>query len=59
VALSIVLLVLFTICMFAWALEAFGAGASRGRVLAWVAVLILGVVVFLAGFGVLTYRPGP
>jgi uncharacterized membrane protein len=58
VAFGIVLLVLFVATMFCWALEAFAAGTSRGRVLAWVAVLLLGVVVFLTGFGAWS-RPGP
>jgi len=53
----IVLLVLFVIAMALWA--AINAGAISGNPMwfAFLAVLILGVVVFLTGTGVIVYRP--
>jgi hypothetical protein len=57
--LYIILLVLFTVTMFVWFLGLMGAlpGTSRDAHypswLAWFACLILGVVFFLSGFGVI------
>jgi uncharacterized membrane protein len=62
VVLSIILVVLFTMTMFLWGFTAFGhseAPVKNGALLAWFACLILGLVVFLSGFGVIVWRPGP
>jgi hypothetical protein len=62
VVLSIILVVLFTMVMFIWAFAAFGhseAPVKNQSVLAWIACLLLGVVVFLTGYGVLVWRAGP
>lgn len=54
--LLIVLLVLFVIAMALWA--AVNAGALQGNAMwfAFLAVLILGIVVFLTGTGVVAFR---
>ena len=57
--LFIVLLVFFTIVVGVWALILFGAVAGSERasgILAWLACVILGVVIFLAGTGALVLR---
>jgi hypothetical protein len=54
--LAIILLVLFILCLACWA--AINAGALQGNPMwfAFAAVLILGVVVFLSGFGLVVIR---
>lgn len=54
--LPIVLLVLFVMVMFLWALSLFGAVSVNGNILAFAACLILGIVVFLSGTGLMTWR---
>lgn len=51
----IILLVIFVVVMIIWLLALLGAtqlGGARIEVLAWIAVLVLGVIVFLTGYGV-------
>jgi hypothetical protein len=58
--LLIVLLVLFTVDVGVWALALLGAISAPPTASSWLAffgVLILGIVVFLLGTGVVTYRP--
>lgn len=60
--LLIILVVIFTMAMFLWALATFGQSeqfVKNQNVLAWICVLILGIVVFLSGFGVIVWRPLP
>ncbi len=47
----IILLVIFVVVMVMWAANA--PGDVRAKWLAWTAVLILGIVVFLVGTGVI------
>ena len=51
--LLIVLLVVFVVVMLVWFLAKTGAIAANTDWLAFVAVLVLGVVVFLVGSGVI------
>jgi len=58
--LLIVLVVIFTMAMFLWLLALLGAApglASREGLCAFFAVLVLGIVVFLLGSGVIVWRP--
>jgi len=58
--LLIILLVCFVMTLFAWALALAGGFPLSQRgvdILAFVACLILGLVVFLAGFGTPLMRP--
>jgi len=58
--LLIVLIVIFTMSMFVWLMANLGAGPvppQREGIVAWIAVLVLGVAVFLMASGVLAWRP--
>lgn len=62
--LLIVLLVVFVVVMLIWFLSLVGTlpgttTAGRGDWLAWIAVAVLGVVVFLVGAGVLVVERVP
>lgn len=57
----IVLVVIFTMSMFLWLLAVLGASpqlAAREGLCAWIAVMVLGVVVFLLGSGVVVWQRG-
>lgn len=57
--LLIVLIVMFVMVMFLWLLTMLGAVPNTGHYspwLAWFATLILGIVVFLVGSGVIIWR---
>lgn len=54
--LMIILLVLFVLSMALWAAINAGAVAGNAMWFAFLAVLILGAVVFLTGTGVIVYR---
>jgi hypothetical protein len=57
--LLIVLVVLFTMAMFLWGLAVFGPDSglsSKSGICAWIAVLILGVTVYLLGAGVVAWQ---
>lgn len=54
----VILLVLFVMVMFLWLLANLGSvPAQYSAWLPWFACLFLGVVVFLLGTGVMTWRP--
>jgi hypothetical protein len=58
--LNVILLVLFTVVMAVWLLSLVARRpdvAPYSPWLAFFACLVLGVVVFLTGFGVIVYRP--
>lgn len=54
--LLVVLLVIFVVVMLVWALINAGSISGNGNWLAFIAVLVLGVVVFLTGTGVVVYK---
>ena len=60
--LLVVLVVVFVMAMFLWLLANLGGAPAypqAERWLAWFAVLVLGIAVFLLGSGALTFRGGP
>jgi predicted membrane channel-forming protein YqfA (hemolysin III family) len=57
--LLIVLLVVFVVVMLIWLLAKTGAIAANSDWLAFIAVLVLGVVVFLVGTGVVVVERAP
>ena len=60
--LLIVLLVIETVCLLMWLLALLGAVPNAQTATGWLAffaVLLLAVVVFLLGSGNLSWRPGP
>ena len=59
VALLIILLVVFVVVMLVWLLAKTGALAANTYWLAFIAVLVLGVVVFLVGSGVVVGEGRP
>ncbi len=56
--LLIILLVCFVVVMLVWMLAKTGAIAANDGWLAFIAVLILGIVVFLYGSGVIVIERG-
>ena len=60
--LLIILLVMFTLCMGLWLLSMLGAVSTPDRTavyspwLAWFSILVLGIVVFLLGTGVIVVQ---
>lgn len=60
--LLIMLVVIFTMSMFLWLLALLGAIPNSERYVGWTAffaVVILGIVVFLLGSGVIVWRGSP
>ena len=54
--LLIILLVIFVVVMLVWLMARTGAIAANTDWMAFIAVLVLGVVVFLVGSGVIVER---
>lgn len=57
--LLIILLVIFVVVMLVWALINAGSISGNGNWLAFIAVLVLGIVVFLVGSGAVVFRTSP
>lgn len=55
--LLIILLVIFVVVLLLWGLSLHGAVNANSNYFAFIAVLILGIVVFLVGSGVIVVAP--